>query len=165
MRYSIIILFIIVHLLWGIEVGYSSHSAIYTHFTYSFQHVSWIHLFFNSIGLISLYNVLEKVFSKFVLLAYSYSIAVLASFLSKRDLPTVGSSGVIYAMIGLFLATSLIGKKLKIVDHKKFLSYIICIGASLLLSAVKENVNNVCHISALALGSIAGMLDSLFKKN
>lgn len=164
MKYVIIVAFIFVYLFWGIDIGYSLYSPLFTHFTYSFQHTSWLHLLCNSIAFMYLYDILKKALPEFAFLSYSYLIAVAASFFSEHILPTVGSSGVVYAMIGLFVSISIIGKKLKIVDHKKFITYIGLICLSIVLSPIREGVNAICHIIALALGIIIGVLDNRFNK-
>lgn len=159
MRYVIPFIFISVHLLFDIDLGYSTSSKLYTHFTYQFQHTGWIHLLINTIAYASIYKVLVKAMPWHLLITYSYSISVVASFLSMYNTPTVGASGIIYAMIGMFLSISLIGKKLKVVNHRKFLLFILCVAISLITSEFRESVNNACHIFSIFFGLIIGIAD------
>lgn len=164
MRFLIIFIFIIVHLSVGNELGYSTSSSFYTHLTYQFQHLNWIHLTFNSISFVAFFKILQKVYPGYLIILYTYFISFAVSFFSEYHLPTVGSSAMIYAMIGLFLSLSIIGDKLHIVNHKKFIVLIIGILVSLIISYYKNSANNVCHILALVIGLISGVLDYKFNK-
>lgn len=164
MKYAIIIAFLISHIWGGIEMGYYSGSPFFTHFSYPFQHVGWIHLILNSISFVSLYDILRKALPVYVFLTCAYLIAVSASFFSEYNIPTVGASGVIYAMIGLFISISIRGKRLRIVNTKMFFVYMMCVVISILLSALRGNANNFCHVISLSGGFIAGLTgDYIFK--
>lgn len=164
MKYIIIIAFVFSHLWGGIEMGYCLGSPFFTHFSYSFQHVGWMHLILNSISFVSLYNILRKALPVYAFLTCAYLIAVLASFFSEYSIPTVGASGVIYAMIGLFISISIRGKRLRIVNAKMFFVYMMCVAISISLSTLKGNANNMCHIISLSSGLVIGLLgDCIFK--
>ena len=144
----------------GNELGYSSSSPVWTHATYQFQHLNWIHLLLNSWAFLSLCKVLRKALPLSLILAYSYLTSVIISFFSELDRPTVGASGIVYAMSGMFITISLIGNKLKIVDYSKFLFFLFGVTIALILSAIKPHINFSCHLLGLYLGSIIGILDN-----
>jgi membrane associated rhomboid family serine protease len=102
MKYLYILTFIIVYVSFGLELGYTDSSLWYTHFTYMFQHAGIVHLLLNSIAFISLFTALEKQVNKWLLSACIIAISFLASFAAMHDMPTVGASGMVYAMIGMF---------------------------------------------------------------
>lgn len=164
MTFFIIFLFIIVHLFAGNELGYSISSPLYTHFTYQFQHLNWIHLTFNSISFVAFSKILNKVYPESLIILYAYFISFVVSFFSEYHLPTVGSSAMIYAMVGLFLSLSIIGDKLHIVNHRKFIVLIIGILLSFIISYFKNSANNICHLLALAIGLISGVIGYKFNK-
>lgn len=160
MEYTITILFIIVHICMGNELGYSSSSPIWTHATYQFQHLNWTHLLLNSFAFLSLCKVLRKALPLSLILTYAYFASVIISFFSELDLPTVGASGMIYTMSGMFIAISLIGEKLRIVDGKKFSLFLLGITIALILSAIKPHINFFCHLLGLISGIIIGIADN-----
>lgn len=164
MKHVLILIFICVHLFAGNELGYSIDSSLLTHFTYQFQHLNWMHLGLNSIALISFCRILQKVYFEYIVLIYAYLISIVVSFFSEYHLPTVGSSAMIYAMIGLFLSISIIGKKLHIVNQRKFTLLIIGIMISFVISYYKNSANNACHLYALLVGIITGICDYIFNK-
>lgn len=161
MKYLIIILFVSVHLFFGMELGYSTINPLYTHFTYPFQHLGWVHLAINSIAFISMYNVLSKAIHPALVLIYSYVIAVAVSFVSEEALPTVGASGMVYAMCGMFISMAGVGSKLRIKDWRKFWLFIACLAIAMLASVFKGIANNTCHVLALTVGVMVGTLDEL----
>jgi membrane associated rhomboid family serine protease len=101
LKYIVAALFVAVYFIRGRELGFTSVSPFYTHLTFSFQHGSIIHLILNTLVFISAFRVMERFVKPFVLFLAIYIISVLASFSSVTDIPTVGSSGMIYAMFGM----------------------------------------------------------------
>jgi len=100
MQYLIVISFVIVYLEYSLSLGFTDISPLYTHFTYMFQHASVLHLVMNSLMFVTFYRVFKKPF----LIVPLVIIAFLASFLCEHSLPTVGASGMIYVMIGMYLS-------------------------------------------------------------
>lgn len=164
MKYAVVILFIIVHIYMSNELGYSTSSPVWTHITYQFQHLSWVHLIFNSLTFLSFCKVLQKAIPLYLILAYAYFASIIISFFSELDLPTVGASGMIYTMSGMFISISLIGEKLKIVDYKKFSLFLLAIAIALIISVVKPYINSSCHFLGLLSGIIIGILDNRFNE-
>jgi hypothetical protein len=67
------------------------------------------------------------------------------------DLPTVGVSGMVYAMIGMFFTMILCGE-IKIINRKKITLFVAGILACLAVSAMKENSNFFLHLHSLFFG-------------
>lgn len=164
MKYIILIVLIVIHLIPGLQLGYATGTPLYTHFTYSFQHTDWIHLALNSFAFLSFYGILNRVLPGWLLLAYAYATAVAASFPSTYPIPTVGASGIVYAMIGLYITISLIGRKLRITSRRQFFFFIVCLTLSIISSAWKTDINTKCHIYALLTGMIIGFYDNQYNK-
>jgi rhomboid protease GluP len=152
MKYLIIFILILTYIFFGNELGYTNTSPLYTHFTYIFQHVSVFHLLVNSLAFTGIYTSLEKHLDKWVFLGISFGCSVLASFGAVYGKPTVGISGVVYAMTGLYLGITLLYKHIKIADTRKYLLYILCIVISLSVSFVNGNSNFLLHLYSLVMG-------------
>lgn len=160
MKYIVIFILIIVHIYAGVELGYGPSSPLWTHLTYQFQHTGWAHLIVNSITFVSFFDVLKKAFSEYQIILYGYIGSVLASFPIVYEVPTVGASGIVYTLAGLFISTSLIGSKLHIINTRKFTAFILCVFISFIFSWLKGGINIVCHILSLVYGIIIGLIDN-----
>ncbi|MFA5617517.1 MAG: rhomboid family intramembrane serine protease [Syntrophorhabdaceae bacterium] len=101
LRYIIILSFVTVYILYGRELGFTDCSPLWTHFTYSFQHASIIHLVVNCLVFFSVSQTMIRLIKPYVLFPIIYIIAVLTSFAAMKDIPTVGASGMIYAVFGM----------------------------------------------------------------
>lgn len=77
------------------DLGFTEHST-WQRFTYMFSHANIIHLTLNWLA----FYVLAEYVKLTPFLFTPYIIAVLATFGSEMSLPTVGLSGVCYAMLG-----------------------------------------------------------------
>lgn len=151
-KYLFILVFIVIYILFGIELGYTNTSPLYTHITYIFQHASILHLIINSISFIVVFTMLDKLADRKMFIPISFAIGVVASFWAMYDIPTVGVSAVIYAMIGLYIGITLFHKDIKIADTRKYLLFIFCIILSLAISYFKEGSNYLIHLNSLFLG-------------
>ncbi|MBF0651074.1 rhomboid family intramembrane serine protease [Dysgonomonas sp. GY75] len=154
MKYLIVFTLILVYISFGNELGYTNASPLYTHFTYMFQHASALHLLINSLAFIGTYTSLEKHMNRWVFLGLSSGCSVLASFGAMHDEPTVGISGAVYVMTGLYTGITLLDKHIKIADTRKYLLYIGCIIISLSVSFVKGNSNFLLHLDSLVIGMV-----------
>lgn len=152
MKYFILLILVTVYVLFGKELGYTLHSSIYTHITFHFQHASILHLLINSLTFISIYTALERFVNKWIFLPVSFICSTLASFVAIYDIPTVGISGIIYVMIGLFIGISVFSKKAKIEDIKKYLLFILSIAICLFIGHIRGNSNIPLHVYSLMLG-------------
>jgi membrane associated rhomboid family serine protease len=84
-------------------LGYHESSSWYTRFTYIFASTNILHLAINLYA----YSVFNKVFQKLFIPNHKYIafiVAILATFGTEQSLPTVGLSGVVYAMLGITCA-------------------------------------------------------------
>ncbi len=131
--------------------GYSLTSPWWTHVTYIFAHASILHLIINLIGFISIFKFLSKIESKMYLLVFSFSAAVIMSFFTEKELPTVGMSGVVYYLIGVFTALVFYGR----IAYKSWFSYTVFLFAltlSLLISYFNKTSNFELHLSCFVVG-------------
>lgn len=155
MQYIITLIFIVVFILFDNSLGYTVSSPIYTHFTYMFQHASVLHLAFNSIAFIGLYRALSKLDR--YLLPVIVIIAVLCSFAGVYALPTVGASGMNYAMIGMFI----IQKDKFNIKKKDFYIFLGSVAVMLVISIFKQNSNYILHLSCLAYGAAYSIIKNV----
>lgn len=163
MKYFIVLILISVYILFGNELGFTTSSPLYTHITYIFQHASILHLVLNSLAFIGIYTSLEKFANRWLFLSISLLCAILTSFYAMYDKPTVGISGVIYVMIGLYVGITLIYKKSKIADTRKYLLYIIGIVFCLVISRFHKNSNFYLHLYCFLCGIIVSIPFSIWK--
>lgn len=163
MQYAFICLCVIVYILCGIELGYSCRSPYYTHITYMFQHASLLHLAVNAYAFLNLYNVLRRWVKQWHIWMVCFSSGFLSSFLAVYELPTVGCSSMVYAMIGLYLFCTLFRKDIKITDTKKYLLYILSVVLCLSVSYFKTNSNLLVHICSLAGGFLPFIIVKLYQ--
>jgi membrane associated rhomboid family serine protease len=143
-----------------LSLGYSLTSPLYTHLTYSFQHASILHLVFNSLAFIGFYRVL-KGYIKYLFPIIVF-IAFVASFYSEYALPTVGASGMVYAMIGMYIGL-IITKKITIVSKKDAWVGLISLILMYSISIFKESSNSVLHGICLFLGLLFIMFNSILR--
>lgn len=158
MKYVFIVIFIIVFLLFDTELGYTNTSPLYTHLTYFFQHASILHLFLNSVSFIVMFTVLDKIIERKIFLSITFSIGIVSSFLAMYDVPTVGISSVIYAMIGLYIGVTVFYEDIRIADTRRYLLNISLIAISLTISLIKTNSNFYIHIYSLVIGFIISLI-------
>ena len=143
MKYLLSLTLTIVYILFGNELGYTQTSAWYTHITYMFQHANLWHLSVNILSLITVWISLQR-HAKSIQILPMFIVGILASFLpyASFELPTVGISGVIYAMLGMLtvLSTS--------IREKVMLSVfaILTITAGLITKNVNVALHAYCYI-------------------
>lgn len=158
-KYLLITIFVISFLCGDTSWGYTRESALYTHFTYIFQHASLLHLIVNSSSFLALFRAHEKITPTRIILSISITSAVIASFFTAKDIPTIGASGMIYAMIGSL--TSLLIKK-KAIIKKRLSMFVFLLGTSLSLtiSLFQPNSNFSLHLLSMILGATITFLTS-----
>jgi len=161
MKYLFVITFIVVYACFGNEIGYTSNSPVWAHITYMFQHTGLIHLLFNSIAFIGMYAALSINIKKWQIITFPIICAFTASFLplASFDIPTIGASGVVYAMIGMHIAKTL----RRAFKNKQYRLYLLCILICLTASLFNPNSNFWLHLYASALGFILQQLKSVFR--
>ena len=165
MKYLFVLIFIIVYIIFDKRIGYTDTSALWTHFTYMFQHANVIHLIINSLAFIGMFRVLEKVINKYILAISIILISSVVSYTSMYELPTVGISGGVYVMIGIYLAVINI-KKIQIWQkayrHTLFV-FIFSVILCLAISFFKTNSNFWLHLYSLIMGYVFWMIVKLYK--
>lgn len=165
MKYLFVLIFIVVFILFGLDLGYTTTSPLYTHITYAFQHAGIMHLIINSLAFISMFRQVEKYLNKYLLSTLIILCAFISSFWAMYQIPTVGASSMVYAMLGIYLGLIAFSDKIKIADTRKFLLYIFCIIIVLSVSYLKHNSNFWVHIYSLIIGFIMSTQISLLKNN
>lgn len=158
MKYIICIICIIVYFTSGIELGYSVQSPLYTHITYMFQHATGLHLSINLLSFTTIFISLQKINNRVTWFIASIIIAVIASFFSMYKAPTVGLSGLIYAMLGIYIIQTMADHKVRIVNVKRYILFIAMIILSLLLSFFASHSNIILHTLCFVLGAITSAL-------
>ena len=118
-----------------------------SHFTYLFLHANIIHLIINAFSLIATWIVMQCFFRKWYFFLVPFALAVATSFipLCIFDKPTVGVSGVIYAMVGMILPYF---------QFKKSYLFYLTITISLLVSFFLQNSNFWLHLFCLSGGVV-----------
>lgn len=159
-KYILSLIFILVYILFGNEIGFATTSPWWTHLTYSFQHASILHLLVNTVVFINTFRVMEGLVSWKPLLLTIYICAVVASFLAVHDIPTVGASGMIYAMFGMMSVIVAFNSS----TQKQKLTFFCSIGIMLLVSFFNSNSNFMVHTFAfsggVAVWIVRGRLDN-----
>lgn len=88
------------------DLGYCVGSPWWTHLTYMFFHTNILHIAIN----LWAYSLFSKALMNIrwqQLIPFAYVISVAMSFLTNiYDKPTIGMSGVIYAMLGILVTAS-----------------------------------------------------------
>ena len=153
-KYILSFMFIVVYILFGSEIGFATNSPWWTHLTYSLQHANILHLVINTLVFINVFRVMEGFVSWKKLLPLVYSIAVASSFFATNDIPTVGASGMIYAMFGMMSVIVAFNKS----TPKQKLTFFCSIGIMLLISYFNSNSNFMVHILAFCAGAIVWIL-------
>lgn len=116
--------------------GFSAHSGLLPHFTYSFLHANVWHMAAN---LFVLWGVRQR-----MNVAVGYAIAVAASWLPMwADKPTVGMSGMLFAMFGIMW-----GKTGRWKEYLKAGMPVI------LIMMLIPNVNGLLHLYCYILGFV-----------
>ena len=147
-KYVISFIFIVVYILFGNEIGFATNSPWWTHFTYSFQHASILHLVINTLVFINVFRVMEKFLSWKVLLPAIYFIATCASFASVQSIPTVGASGMIYAMFGMMSFIVLFNSS----SWRQKRVFFLSIAFMLLVSFFNKSSNFEAHVLSFLIG-------------
>lgn len=151
MSYIVIVAFIVATLL---KVsGYSDASPLWAHFIYMFPHSGLIHLLINSIAYFSLFKFLQQIYNKWFLLIIPYATAIIMSFFASYSLPTIGASGMVYAMLGFYIATVINGR-ITFVERWHFWIFVVGLILGFTVSFFKESSNTLLHILCFISGVI-----------
>lgn len=114
---------------------------------YMFSHANMMHLFVNLLSFIVIYKAVDEPYLFFKM----WVVAVLSGIGSIALLPTMGCSGMIVAMFGLFIG-QVINHRLRIIDKKQFAIYVLSFVFFLIICLFNRNINNINHLIALVIG-------------
>jgi membrane associated rhomboid family serine protease len=163
MKYLFILIFVLCYALSGTEAGYTNASPLWTHVAYNFQHAGVAHLVVNSLSFIAMFRLLEKFVTGWLLSVLAVASGFAASFLSMSEVPTVGASGMIYAMTGMFLSMSGLCPDIKILNRRLFAVFVFGIVVCMTVGALKGNSNILLHVFSLTGGLLAGAGIAFFR--
>ena len=151
MRTIFIITFFVVFVTFGNDIGYTSTLPIWKHFTYVFQHGSVLHLIINSFSFYMLFGMLQRFIRPSVIIAIGYTSAVVMSFFASYGVPVVGASGMIYAMLGIYLYLIKV-KRIAFKNKTSLYVMLASITAFLIISLIKPNQAGMLHLLCLLNG-------------
>jgi len=100
---AFILLFAIVFLFFGNELGYTYRSPWWNHLTYMFQHASLFHLTINAVAFLSFYRLVERFIPPRTVALYIVVIGFVLSWVCVYPVVVVGASAMVYALIGMYL--------------------------------------------------------------
>lgn len=135
--YSILILPLLIGI-GNVSWGYYSDSGIFTHLTFHFAHASVWHLAGNALC----FYVLTRRGVYWKELCASFLLATLCSFIAPHKLPTIGMSGLIFALYGIKLSRL----------SKLSTRFLIQTALVLILPGITGKVNVWLHIVCLISG-------------
>lgn len=151
MIYILIAAFIVVRLCFGLELGYTAGSAWWTHFTYWLQHGSYMHLVLNVVSLLGLVAALERFIRPAVVLTVAIVVAIGVSWLVSYSVPVVGASGVVYALIGMYMSLIVRGR-VRFASGFNLGLFFVSVFTFLIISFVKTNSAGMLHLLAMCVG-------------
>ncbi len=128
-----------------------------------FVHAGIIHLLFNMYAFLYIGGLLEEKFgSHRYIFAYLATgvFASIASISINENIVSVGASGAIFGMYGVFLAL-LIAKAVSIPDESRkslISSILFFIGYNLFFGLTREGIDNAAHVGGLVSGFVIGFL-------
>ncbi|GHV51419.1 hypothetical protein FACS1894181_13230 [Bacteroidia bacterium] len=153
MKYLFILSFVLVHAFCGNGLGYASGTPVWTHFTYMFQHSGIVHLATNSLAFIGMYRAMEKLAGKRALAIYILLLGFALSFAAQHDIPTVGASGMVYVMAGMYAGYIFPMKHSPAIPPRNHILFLISILLFLVASYFKQNSNFALHIYSFLAGT------------
>lgn len=148
MKHLFIIAYIIVYIFFGKDLGYDAFSPCWKHITYNFQHANLMHLFLNSVSFYYLFRALERFIRPWIIASAALTSAVAASFLCIYPVPVVGSSGMVYAMIGMYFAL-VTAKRIRYREKTPLYVFLAGVAIFLTLSFIKPNSAGMLHLASL----------------
>lgn len=160
MKYIIPLIFTLTYLGGYRQLGYSSQSPLYTHFTYMFQHANLLHLIINTYTFFILFKRLSATLPVTRLILYTYTAAVITSFCSKHTTPTIGASGMIMALLAIYITLPILGKKLIITSPKRFYTYLLSSILSATIFSMLPAVNTLNHLFAFLTGILFASIEN-----
>lgn len=132
-------------------------------FCYQFAHGSWIHLGINSLCLVMMFKPILKAYEErcfrartFAFLFATYLGSSLAALFTSQDIPTVGSSGIVFFLLGALLMLRPTLRQLQ--------SYIY-VAIAIIVQIIRGKSNVALHLVAFVLGALFIIISLLCKYN
>lgn len=141
--------------------GINANTPIYSYVTSMFLHGSVTHLIMNMLALVSIGNLIYQQFGAMYYLIGYFVSGILANVLSviiMPDVTSVGASGAIFGLFGMYVIASLF-----IGGFQQFSEAAISVGLSLASGIVMPQVNVWAHLGGLIVGLILGLIFMLLK--
>lgn len=151
------VVFVLVHVLCGMELACAPGTPWWTHLTYLFQHAGWWHLAVNALSFVGMSRLLTKFLPYGPVLCIGVAVAVGASFVCWYERGVVGASGVVYALIGEYLW--LVGSgTIRYRDKRQLYAFLAGVLLSLCVGFFKASSAGLLHLVCLAGGyGLAGV--------
>jgi rhomboid protease GluP len=134
--------------------------------TWIFLHGGLLHLFVNSLSLVSLGRVIEPTLgaARFLVVFFlSGLVSGLATLAFVTDVPSVGASGAVFGLAGLLLAEELtrrrVYRRLEVAGGRRWrpqASIVPALVLNLALGVMVPVVNNYAHVGGLLAGFLLG---------
>lgn len=145
------------------QVGIREDCSVLARFAYPFFHASFVHMAVNCwclLSIVFIYDVSCACFAIAYAIAVTYPIDTFSAVIGSSLLPTVGLSGVDYALLGMVSFQT----KRKLYFHV-FIASFIALGIIIpyLCSVCGFNIatpNNLLHIYCYVAGLLVGFLNS-----
>jgi len=151
MKYLLVVVFVIVYVSFGLELGFTSAGPAWKHFTYLFQHGSIMHLVLNCISWLALFGALERFYRPRTIMLVSVAVAVAVSFVVNYTVPVVGASGMIYCMIGMYMCL-IVRKRVRFAYKINLIMFFVSVFTFLAISFFKANSAGMLHLLCLVGG-------------
>ncbi len=129
-----------------------SDSHLWGCLTYSFAHTSWLHLAVNTLALAMMYPPVSRLYccryncSTWHFFGVVYLVAVSAGLATAAQVPTVGASGMVFALLGILLLLNPTMRQVR-----NYLWVALAVGVQIYFG----NSNVALHIVAFGLGAAA----------
>ncbi len=154
---------------WGANYSsYTTNNQLWRLLSNIFVHAGFIHLFSNMFALFFIGLILEPIIGKKTF-AISYIVsgivASIASIYLHDNVVSVGASGAIFGLYGIFLALLLTKSVSKDLSKEFFTSTLIFIGYNLAMGFANSVIDNAAHIGGLITGLLIGFyLSTVLKR-
>jgi membrane associated rhomboid family serine protease len=135
----------------------------YGAFVYGFQHSNIFHLIGNMLVFVPLVHVMRErfLFDYWRILLVPYLCSVFAG-LAYTGEPVVGSSGMIYALIGIYYASAVGGYHMKVRRKKKFTIWFVVALLSMVVPSFFGGVSLFIHLASWVAGSVYAFVNAAF---
>lgn len=134
------------------SLGVANDSPWWCLFTYNLIHFSFIHLLINSFAFLSYWRILKRYINIYILISMMLFIPALAAYFSSYNTPTIGTSAIIYTMIGIYTTSIPLQRKEKI----KYISMVLfSFGITGLFAS---SINTKIHVCSFVISCLISLL-------